>query len=132
MESSPRRKKPKKAVQQMAQIKGPYARHSNSPLTLHKSCAVTGNLTWDGCWWPSLERLMPAWTRFKIGRDDCSLGSGRSNDSCVLRTAARYDFMDCSERPSSVMYATKQHRRCSVTGKGSEIVYLVQNAITFS
>ena len=42
----------------------------------------------------------------------------------ILQNVQRDPHLPCT-------YAAKQHRRCSVTGKGSEIVYLVQNALIF-
>ena len=41
----------------------------------------------------------PAWTLFRTGRDDCSLGSGRPRNICMFRIAAMYDFTVWGESP---------------------------------
>ena len=106
--SSPKRQKPKKAAQQMAQrtIRSGWD-------VLSSSCSV---VTLEG--WPRPRRalLMPACTRFNMGRDDCSLGSGRPRESCVFGMAERYDFTVCGVRPLS---AANAQGRNSETGKGS-------------
>jgi hypothetical protein len=80
---------------------------------------VIGSLTLEGWPRPSRALLMPACTRFNMGRDDCSLGSGRPSESCVFLMADRYDFTVCGVRPPSAIYAANAQRRNSETGKGS-------------
>ena len=53
---------------------------------------VMGSLILGGVPRSSLARQMPACTLFRIGREECSLGSGRPSEICMLRTAERYDF----------------------------------------
>ena len=65
---------------------------------------------------------MPANALLRIRSDDCSRGSGRPRESCVFRIAARYDLIDWGARPESAKKAANEHRRGSVTGKGSAIL----------
>ena len=52
-------------------------------------------------------------------------------ESCIFRTAARYDRTVWGERPVLAMNAAKQQSTCSVTGNGSVTVNLVQKALNF-
>ena len=76
-------------------------------------------------------RLIPAWTLLSMGREDCSLGSGSPIEICISLMAARYHLIVCGARPTSARYATYEHSSCSVAGKGSATLYLVQNAWNF-
>ena len=73
-----------------------------------------------------LERLMSACTLLRMGRDDCSLGSGRPREICMFWTAERYDFSVCGARPLSARKAAKQQSKCSDTGKGLSTLYFTQ------
>ena len=58
-----------------------------------------------------------------MGRDDCSLGSGKPNNNCIFLMAARYDLIVWGDGPPSAIIAEKQQSTCSVTGNGSRTWY---------
>jgi len=90
--SSPRQKNPKNAAQEMAHnttLSGSLLETKVSWI-FSNTRIVMGSRSFGGarclC---SLSRLIPAWTRRRSGRDDCSLGSGSPREICALRSADR-------------------------------------------
>ncbi len=101
--SSPSLKKPKNVVQQIAHRRSfwGWLDWFSCVRICSMTAAVMGRRRWDGGPLSALTRWIPAWILFSTGRDDCSLGSGSSRESCVLRTADRYSLIVCGARPSS-------------------------------
>ena len=77
-------KKPKNAVQAMAQMKVSYM--------LLKSESVTGRRIWEATPFSIRDLLMPACTLFSTGSDEDSLRSGIPNVICISRIADMYDL----------------------------------------
>ena len=63
---------------------------------------------------------MPSWTRRNSGRDELSRRSGKPRLMCILWTAAKKVFLDCTTRPSSARKVANWHTcsNCSDTGNG--------------
>ncbi len=80
--------------------------------------SVIGSLMRDGVPFSMRTRRMPACTLFSIGSVECSLGSGRPSEICMLRTADRYPLTVWGARPWSAKNEAKQQSNCSATGNG--------------
>ena len=100
--SSPRQKTPKKAVQAMAQRTTFLGFDEVSRILIWESTGVVmGSLILGGVSRISLAWQIPASTLFRMGREECSLGSGRPSEICILRTAKRYNIPVWGVRPFS-------------------------------
>ncbi len=99
--SSPKRKKPKKAVHATAHITTFFGlEESNRAVFIFPSIrTVIGSLILPGVPFRSLILLIPACTLLKTGIEECSLGSGRPREICMLLRAERYDFPVCGASP---------------------------------
>lgn len=118
--SSPNQKKPKKAVQEIAQIMtfSGWLEDQRWSWMRDRIWMVIGKHMRVCIPLSILALLIPAWTRFRMGREDCSHGSGKPSEICMLRTADKYDLPVWGARPSSARKARKEQRSCSDTGKG--------------
>ena len=100
--SSPSRKKPKNAAVAIAQytaLSGPTAVTSGL-CNRRSTVTVIGRRVLGDLPPRNLSLLMPSKTRFRMGSEDWSRGGGSPRESCVLRTADKYDLMVWGAKPS--------------------------------